>query len=91
MMTAAEAAALHARQAAHTGCNCVQDFQVTGLNVLDDLINVEQLEQDDAARLLWDFGTPIANDLAVKHAGAQARAHVRAELSAAFPWLAAIA
>lgn len=75
------------RQHSHTGCNCAQDFQVTGLNVLDDLINGEQIEQGNASRILWDRDTPIANDLAIKHAGAQARALVRAEMRAAFPWL----
>ena len=76
------------RTHSHTGCNCFEDFQVTGLSVLDELTNVQLIEQDDAARLLWDHETPIANALAVRHAGAQARATVRAELSAAFPWLA---
>lgn len=76
------------RQYAHAGCNCLQDFTVTGLTTLDELVNVDRLEQPDASRILWDHETPIANDLAITHAGAQARAHVRAELSSAFPWLA---
>lgn len=86
-MTAAEATERHARQQAHTGCNCIEDFDVTGLDLLDELVNGEHLEQDDASRILWDLETPIANELALKHARAQASAFVRAEFRAAFPWL----
>lgn len=90
MSAAEEAAALFKRQQAHDGCNCVQDFGITDLQVIDHLVNDQRIEQPNATRLLWDFDTPIANQLALEHAGAQARATVRAGLMSAFPWLKAV-
>lgn len=90
MSAAEEAAALFKRQHAHDGCNCVQDFGVTDLDIIDRLVNDQRIEQPDASRILWDYETPIANELAIEHAGAQARAMAWAKLVTAFPWLQAV-
>jgi hypothetical protein len=71
----------------HTGCNCRRTFGVTQLEALDVLVNCDGFDQNMAARLLWDFQTPIANSLAVEYAGLVAREYARAEFLASFPWL----